>query len=156
MKDPREHILVTALLLCAVLSAFYLRAASARRASDIPVERVFVTVSASPAPLGYSQRREEQRGQEMAALSALAGEDAAAATLLREMVETAESERAVENTLRAMGYGQTVCAIRRGAATLCVSGAVSAAQAQTLVQVCAHLTGISEDQVFILDECAYL
>ena len=156
MKHPREHIWMTLLLLCAVLSAFYLRGQSDRPASALPVERVFVTVSPTPVPVGFRQQREDERQEEIAALSALASQDDRAAEQLRALLETAESERAVEETLLSMGYGNTVCVLRGGGVTVCLGGALTADQAQAVTEVCAHLTEIAADRVFILDECAFL
>lgn len=156
MKRPREHIVITLLLLTAVLSAFYLRGQSFRPASAIPVERVFVTITPTPAPAGLRQQRENQRREELAALSALAAQDDRAAEQLRVLVETADSERAVEDALLSGGYGNTVCLLRGEGATVCVGGILTAEQARHVTEICAHLTGISADRVFILDECAYL
>lgn len=156
MKNPREHIAVTVLLLCAVLSAFYSRSAALRPTSAIPVEKVFAAVSASPAPLSLRQQREQERSQEIAALTELSRQDAQAAERLRELLQTVETERAVEEALLAMGYAQAVCVLRNGAATLCVAGSLNAEKAQALTELCVHMTGISADRVFILDECAYL
>ncbi|MBQ7520135.1 MAG: hypothetical protein IJU12_07440 [Clostridia bacterium] len=156
MKRPREHIVMTLLLLTAVLSAFYLQGRSAQPASAIPVQRVFVSVSPTPAPVGFRQLREKQRQEEMAALSALAAQDGQAAEQLRRLVEVADAERAVEDTLLSMGYGNTVCVLRNGGATVCLGGALTPEQAQAVAAVCAHLTEIPTDLVFLLDECAYL
>lgn len=156
MKRPGEHILMTLLLLTAVLSAFYLRGQRERPASAIPVQRVFVTVSPTPQPLGYRQQREAQRQEEMAALTALAAQDDRAAEQLRQLVERAAAERDVEDTLFSMGYGNAVCVLRKEGATVCLGGSLTAEQAEAVSAVCAHLTGIPTDLVFILDECAYL
>ena len=156
MKRPGEHILMTLLLLTAVLSAFYLHGQAVRPASAIPVQRVFVTLSPTPQPQGFRQQREEQRREEMAALTALASQDSRAADQLRQLVDTAQAERAVEDTLLSMGYGNAVCILRQNRVTVCLGGALTAEQAQSVTAVCAHLTGIPTDFVFILDECAYL
>ncbi|MBR1607632.1 MAG: SpoIIIAH-like family protein [Clostridia bacterium] len=156
MRHPKEHIWMTLLLLTAVLSAFYLRGQTARPVSVIPVQRVFVAVSPTPLPAGFHQQREAQRREEVAALTALASQDSQAAERLRRLLETAEAERAVEDTLLSMGYGNTVCVLRNEGATVCLGGALTAEQAQAVAGICAHLTGISADRVFLLDECAYL
>ena len=98
----------------------------------------------------------EQRREEMAALTAIASQDSRAADQLRQLVDTAQAERAVEDTLLSMGYGNAVCILRQNRVTVCLGGALTAEQAQSVTAVCAHLTGIPTDFVFILDECAYL
>ena len=67
MKGRLSRAAMAALLLCAVLSAFYLRAFSARRVSEIPVERVFARVKPTEAPMSYRERRDAERASEIAA-----------------------------------------------------------------------------------------
>lgn len=148
MKKAWEKTLTTALTLCAVLSAFYLRG-EGEDPAPIPVERVFAAVS--PAPDLFA-RREEQRRQEMDALSTRADQ----AEALRALVERAETELAVEQALAALGHDRAVCALRREAASICVAEPLTAEDAARICALCARLAGIPEENVFILDECAYL
>ena len=158
MKPWMRKTLCTALLLTAVLSAFYLRAAGDRRQSALPVQRVFALVS-TPAPAGgeaYRGQRDALRSEEYQALSALAREDEKAAALLQELIDRAEKELAVEAALAAMGQEKAVCALREEAAILCVQGQLSSRQAQTITTLCTRLTGVAAENVLILDECGYL
>lgn len=154
MKKPFERGIMTLLMLCAVVSAFYLRAENDQAQTAIPVERVF-SQAAQPEK-SARQRRDDQRDSEMRALSALAAEDEAAAKALRQLVERAENERTVEDALSALGYAGALCELRREAAVICVSGALNARDAQRVAEVCAALAGISPENVLVLDECAYL
>ena len=156
MKGRLSRAAMAALLLCAVLSAFYLRAFSARRVSEIPVERVFARVKPTEALMSYRERRDAERASEIAALSALAPEDAAASDALRALIERAENERAVEGALAAMGQERAVCVLRRDSAALYIPGTLTAAQAQAIVALCGGIAGTEPENVFILDECAYL
>ncbi|MBQ9299474.1 MAG: SpoIIIAH-like family protein [Clostridia bacterium] len=156
MRRRLSRGLMTALFFCAVLSAFYLRTENTRPVSAIPVERVFARVAVTQAPVGEKQRRDDRRSQEMAALSALAGQDAAAADALRALVERAENEMAVEDALSAMGHAGAMCSLRPGAAAVCVKDKLKADQAQKIIELCAQIAQIDAEKVFILDECAYL
>ena len=149
---------MTALLLCAVLCAFYLRAGTERRVSGIPVSRVFAVASPTETPPGgaaYRAQREAQRAEEMQALSALAQREQGAAEALQALIERAEKELAVESALAARGQ-EAICALRGESALVCVKQALSAAQAQAAIELCAALCGLSAENVFILDECGYL
>lgn len=156
MKKRLSRGLMTALMLCAVLSAFYLRSENERAVGVIPVERVFLRGSVTPAPLGERQRRDDQRGQELAALGALAAQDEAAAALLQKLVERAENEQAVESALSALGYEGAMCSLRSDAAAICVKERMDAAQAAQIIELCARIAGVEAENVFVLDECAYL
>ena len=156
MKRRLSRGLMTALFLCAVLSAFYLRAESARPVTAIPVERVFAQVSAAPEPAGEKQKRDAQRSQEMAALGVLAAQDESAGQALRELVERAENELAVESALSALGYSDAMCSLRAGAAAICVREKLNADDARKIIELCAHIAQVDPEKVFILDECAYL
>ena len=147
---------MTALLLCAVLSAFYLRAEGDRTVSALSVERVFLHAAVTAAPVSERQRRDDQRSAEMAALSALADREPQGAETLQALVERAENELAIENALAAMGQGNALCSLRREAASVCVKNTLNAAQAQAVIELCAQMAGIVPEKVFILDGCAYL
>ena len=155
MKRTYRHIAATLLTLCAVLSAFYLRAGGEPRRSPIPVQRVFSAAEAQRPP-DYRAQREAQRAEELQALSGLADSDERAAEALRALIARAEGELAVEAALSAMGYENAICAIREDAAAICVAQAMDAGQAQRVIELCAGLTGVDAEKVFILDECAYL
>lgn len=146
---------MAALLLCAALSAYYLRAQRAERVSAIPVERVFARVSATQA-LGYRQQRDQQRAQELAALTALAETDDTAKRALEALISRMEDERAVEGALAALGSGEAVCVCRAEEAVLYVREALESDRAQAVIELCARITGFEPENVFILDGCAYL
>ena len=156
MKMRLSRGIMTALLLCAVLSAFYLRAENTRPVTSIPVERVFARVVPTQAPAGEKRQRDDQRAQEIAALSSLAVQDQAAAEALRELVERAENELAVESALSAMGHAGAMCSLRAGAAAVCVKDTLNADEARKIIELCARIAQIDAEKVFILDECAYL
>lgn len=151
----KQHVLMTLLLLCAVLSAFYLRSEADRPGTSIPVQQVFLRAAATEAP-DFRQQRQTQRAEELAALSALAQQDAGLNEQLQRLVERAEAELAVESALAAMGYPQAACALREDAAAVCLPEKLDAARAQAVIELCARLTGLPAENVFILDGNAHL
>ncbi len=156
MKKRVSRAVMTLLMLCAVLSAFWIRAQTAERVSPIPVERVFARVTPTQPPAGYRSQRDEQRKAEMTALAALTETDAAAGDMLQTLIARSECESAVEEALAAMGHEGAVCALRRGAAAVCVRGRLTAAEAQRVAELCAKMVELDPENVFILDECANL
>ena len=160
MKERFGHARVMLLVLCLVLCAFYTRAVNTDKTMDIPVERVFAQAAATTAsPSGaavYRTQRDTQRSEEYAALSALAQQDEKAAQRLEMLIHRSEQELAVESALAAMGESKAVCAVREGAVTICVSSRLDERQAQAIIELCARLTGVDVEKVFILDECGYL
>lgn len=146
---------MAALMLCAALSAFYLREEGADRVGAIPVERVFARVTVTQAP-DYRQQRERQRAEEMAALTALAEKDETAAGALAELISRAENERAVEGALASLGHGEAVCVLRRRDAALYVREKLGGSDAQKIIEICSRIADIPPENVIILDECAYL
>ena len=153
MRARISRGVMTALMLLAVLSAYYLRTEGDRPASALPVERVFI--QAAPAPDGRAQRN-AQRSEEIEALTALAQSDAGAGERLEQLIARAENELAVEQALDALGQKGAVCAIRANAVTVCLPGALKADLAQTIIALCARIAGVDAENVFVLDECAYL
>ena len=156
MKKRISRGVMTLLMLCAVLSAFSLRAQTAERVSPIPVERVFARVTVTQSPPGYRQQRDEQRKAEMTALAALTEKDTAARDMLQALIARSECESAVEEALAAMGHDGAVCALRRGAAAVCVREKLNAAEARKIAALCARMAELDPENVFILDECANL
>ena len=62
----------------------------------------------------------------------------------------------MEQALDALGQKGAVCAIRANAVTVCLPGALEADLAQTIIALCARIAGVDAENVFVLDECAYL
>ncbi|MBQ7455118.1 MAG: SpoIIIAH-like family protein [Clostridia bacterium] len=160
MKRYYRKAAAMALTLCAVLSAFYLRAAGDRRQMTVPVQRVFAVVSTpSPAVSGAASWKAEralQREEEIDALQTLASTDARAAEELRALVARSEGELAVEQALAALGYADPFCALRDNAVSVCLSGMITAEEAQKIMEICERLTGVPAENVFILDACGNL
>ena len=77
MKGRR---IALALLLCAVMGAYFLRLYARPAASTVPLTQVFAYAAPTQAPAAqsYRERRDAQRAQEMAALEKISQESAEA------------------------------------------------------------------------------
>lgn len=158
MKKKFDRAIITLLMLCFGMSAFYLREQSQPKKMSIPVTQVLsYAVNATPTPLeSYLEQKEKERTESKAALAQLAerGDEEAGAYLLM-LIERGEKELAVESALAAAGFASAVCAVREGAVTVCVQQTVQAEQAQWITQACENITGECAENVFILDESGY-
>lgn len=156
MKKRLARGLSTFLLLCAVVSAFYLREQSQPKAVMPPVSRVLAVMPAvtpSPSPCGaYRQRREAQRQAAFAALNArIAAGDEAARAMFDQLLANSETELAVEGALAGLGCPEGICAMTDGAVSLYAGKALTPAEARTLIEMCERLTGVAAERIFILD-----
>ena len=154
MKKTLLTICLAALLACAV----FLSQRASVRCMEVPVTQVFAVQSkptASPCEI-YRQRREAQRQAELDALERLSLTSESAAEKLAELIARNEAELAVESALCALDIPEALCAVSADSATICVPQRLSSAQAQAVMELCSHLTGISVQSVFLLDESGYL
>lgn len=112
MKGRR---IALALLLCAVMGAYFLRLYARPAASTVPLTQVFAYAAPTQAPAAqsYRERRDAQRAQEMAALEKISQENFEAGEELMRLIERQEKELAIESALAAP--------VRRGGC-LCFAG----------------------------------
>lgn len=159
MKRRLSRGIMTLLFLCVVLSAFYMRESTQPQYMEIPVTQVltYVTPASTQTPAqAYRQEREQQRQKETEVLSQLiqSGDETAKA-YLETLMQRMESELAVENMLKGLGYESAVCAVREGAVMICVGKVLDEKTAQTIIELSEKITGECVENVFILDENGY-
>lgn len=160
MKKKSARVLSTLLMMCFVLSAFYLREQSQPKPMQIPVTQVLsyaVQTTTSPTPLeSYQMQKEKERAESLAALAQLSesGDETAEKYMLL-LIERGEMELAVESALAAAGFENAVCAVREGAVTVCVQERIDGEKAQWLIEICEKITGECAENVFLLDESGY-
>ena len=100
MKGRR---IALALLLCAVMGAYFLRLYARPAASTVPLTQVFAYAAPTQAPAAqsYRERRDAQRAQEMTALEKISQENFEAGEELMRLIERQEKELAIESALAA-------------------------------------------------------
>ena len=91
MKGRR---IALALLLCAVMGAYFLRLYARPAASTVPLTQVFAYAAPTQAPAAqsYRERRDAQRAQEMTALEKISQENFEAGEELMRLIERQEKE----------------------------------------------------------------
>ena len=155
MKGRR---IALALLLCAVMGAYFLRLYARPAASTVPLTRVFAYAAPTQAPAAqsYRERRDAQRAQEMTALEKISQENFEAGEELMRLIERQEKELAIESALAARCEGAVVCALREDIALICTQQRLSQESAEAILSLCASIADVTIENVVILDECWYL
>ena len=120
MKGRR---IARALLLCAVMGAYFLRLYARPAASTVPLTQVFAYAAPTQAPAAqsYRERRDAQRAQEMTALEKISQENFEAGEELMRLIERQEKELAIESALAARCEG-AVCLLVRYYVLSCSEG----------------------------------
>ena len=155
----KKRVIYGLLALIAAGCAFCLRERSRPQDMHIPVTQVFSHVpEPTVSPLErFGDTREKERQEAFTVLKSLSGQgDAQAEDYLFKLMERREQELAVEGALAAMGYAQSVCAVRESAVSICLQGKLEGSQAQAMIELCMKITGECAENVFLLDECGYL
>lgn len=161
MKRYLEWAAAGLLITMLAAAAFYAGVNDQPEQMEIPVAQVFLhAVNAAPEESTvekFKKERKTERAQELAALEQMYKEgDETVEKYIATLLARTEAETAVEGMLAAAGYVQAVCAVRENAVTVCVQEKLLPQQVQTIVEMCETATEICSENIWVLDESAYI